>query len=36
MRPPSTYTITVTPGAFGSYSLRTDDNPHIYKVEMVH
>ncbi|HVW75947.1 MAG TPA: hypothetical protein VHC39_20080 [Rhizomicrobium sp.] len=36
MRPPSTYTVTVTPGAFGSYSLRTDDNPHIYKVEMVH
>jgi hypothetical protein len=36
MRPPSTYTVTVTPGAFGSYSLRTDDNPYIYKVEMVH
>ena len=36
MRPPSMYTITVTPGAFGSYSLHTDDNPHIYKVEMVH
>ena len=35
MRPPSAYTVTVTPGAFGSYSLRTDDNPHIYKVEMV-
>ena len=36
MRPPSTYTVTVTPGAFGSYSLRTDDNPHMYKVERVH
>jgi hypothetical protein len=35
LRPPSTYTVTVNQGAFGSYSLRTDDNPHIYKVEMV-
>jgi len=35
-RPPSTYTITVSPGAFGSYTLHTDDNPHVYKVELVH
>ena len=35
-RPPSTYTITVSQGAFGSYTLHTDDNPHIYKVERVH
>ena len=35
MRPPSTYTITVSQGAFGSYTLHTDDNPHIYKVERV-
>lgn len=35
LRPPSTYTVTVTQGAFGSYSLRTDDSPNIYKVEMV-
>jgi hypothetical protein len=30
---PSTYTVTVTKGNFGSYNLRTDDNPHSYKVE---
>ncbi len=35
-RPPSTYTITVSQGAFGSYTLHTDDNPHVYKVELVH
>lgn len=35
MRPPSTYTVTISQGAFGSYSLRTDDNPHVYKVVMV-
>ena len=35
MRPASTYLVTVTQGAFGSYSLRTDDNPHVYKVEPV-
>ncbi len=36
IRPPSAYTITVSQGAFGSYSLHTDDNPQIYKVEPVH
>ena len=35
MRPPSTYTITVSQGAFGSYTLHTDDNPHIFKVARV-
>lgn len=35
LRPPSTYTVTVSSGAFGSYTLHTDDNPRIYKVEMV-
>jgi len=24
---------TVTPGALGSYNLKTDDGPHVYKVE---
>jgi len=33
---PSTYKVTITQGAFGSYTLHTDDNPHIYKVERVH
>jgi len=36
MRPPSTYTVTISQGAFGSYILHTDDNPRIYKVEHVH
>jgi hypothetical protein len=35
MKPASTYLITVTQGAFGSYNLHTDDNPRIYKVEPV-
>jgi hypothetical protein len=35
MRPPPTYTVTVSQGAFGSYTLHTDDSPHVYKVEMV-
>lgn len=32
---PSTYTVTITRGTFGSYNLRTDDNPRAYKVERV-
>jgi hypothetical protein len=32
-RPASTYKVTVSQGAFGSYNLRTDDNPRLYKVE---
>lgn len=36
LRPPSTYTVTVSQGAFGSYILHTNDNPHIYKVERFH
>ena len=32
---PASYTVTVTQGAFGSYSLRTSDNPRTYKVEPV-
>lgn len=35
-RPPSTYTVTISQGAFGSYILHTDDSPTIYKVQMVH
>ena len=32
-KPPSSYLMTVSQGAFDSYSLRTSDNPHTYKVE---
>ncbi|HMH64635.1 MAG TPA: hypothetical protein VK515_03560 [Rhizomicrobium sp.] len=32
---PSEYLVTVTPGAFSTYNLRTDDNLHAYKVEPV-
>ena len=32
---PASYTVTITEGAFGSYSLRTSDNPRTYKVEPV-
>jgi hypothetical protein len=35
LKPPSKYLVTVTAGAFDSYSLRTDDNPRAYKVERV-
>jgi hypothetical protein len=34
-RTPSFYRVTVSPGAFGSYSLHTQDNPHTFKVERV-
>jgi hypothetical protein len=34
-RQPSSYRVTVTPGAFGSYSMHTDENPRVYKVELV-
>lgn len=34
-RTPGSYTVTVTQGAFGSYSLRTSDSANIYKVEPV-
>ncbi len=34
-REPASYTVTITEGAFGSYSLRTSDNPRTYKVEPV-
>lgn len=34
-KPPASYTVTITQGAFGSYSLRTSDNPRTYKVELV-
>ncbi|HKB96648.1 MAG TPA: hypothetical protein VKB94_07330 [Rhizomicrobium sp.] len=32
---PAAYTVTIVQGAFGSYSLRTADSPHIFKVERV-
>jgi hypothetical protein len=35
-RRPSSYTVTISQGAFNSYILHTDDSPNIYKVEMVH
>jgi len=34
-RAPADYMVTITEGAFGSYSLRTSDNPRTYKVEPV-
>ncbi|HYS46087.1 MAG TPA: hypothetical protein VEM35_06595 [Rhizomicrobium sp.] len=34
-RSPAAYTVTVIQGAFGSYSLRTNDSPTSYKVERV-
>lgn len=36
IKPASTYRVTITQGAFGSYNLNTNDNPHPYKVEPVH
>jgi len=30
---PASYTVTITQGAFGSYSLRTSDNARTFKVE---
>lgn len=35
IKAPSAYMVTINPGAFGSYSLRTDDNPRTFKVERV-
>lgn len=35
-RQPSSYTVTISQGAFNSYILHTDDSPNIYKVELVH
>jgi hypothetical protein len=32
---PAKYSVTITQGAFGSYSLRTSDSPNTYKVEPV-
>lgn len=34
-KPPQSYTVTVTQGAFGSYALRTSDSSNVYKVEPV-
>jgi len=34
-RAPASYTVTITQGAFGSYSLRTSDSPQTYKVQPV-
>jgi hypothetical protein len=33
LKKPSDYTVTITKGTFGSFGLRTDDNPRSYKVE---
>jgi hypothetical protein len=35
LKSPATYTVTITEGAFGSYSLRTSDAPRTFKVERV-
>jgi hypothetical protein len=35
LKAPSAYMVTINPGAFGSYSLRTDDSPRTFKVERV-
>ena len=34
-KPPANYTVTITEGAFGSYSLRTSDSRRAYRVEPV-
>jgi len=33
LKKPSAYTVTITKGTFGSFGLRTDENPRSYKVE---
>jgi len=33
VKEPSAYTVTISYGSFGSYGLRTSDNPRTYKVE---
>jgi hypothetical protein len=35
MKQPSSYRVTISSGAFGSYNLRTDDAPQSYKVERI-
>jgi hypothetical protein len=35
LKAPAYYTVTITQGAFGSYSLRTSDAPRRFKVERV-
>lgn len=34
-KPPSSYLVTISQGAFDSYNLRTSDSPHAYKVERI-
>jgi hypothetical protein len=34
-RAPAAYMVTITQGAFGSYSLRTGESPSVYRVEPV-
>ena len=33
LKRPSAYNVTIIYGAFGSFNLRTDDSPQVYKVE---
>jgi hypothetical protein len=33
LKRPSAYMVTIVYGSFGSYNLRTDDGPQVYKVE---
>jgi hypothetical protein len=35
VKPPSRYLVTITPGVFGNFLMRTDDNPRTYKVQRV-
>ncbi len=35
MKEPASYMVTISPDAFGSYSLSTDDSPRTFKVEPV-
>ena len=35
LKPPSKYLVTITQGVFDSFTMHTDDNPRVYKVERV-
>jgi hypothetical protein len=35
IKAPAAYTVTISQGAFGSYSLRTSDTPRSFKVERI-
>ena len=35
MKEPASYKVTISPGAFGSYNLHTDDSPRSFKVQRI-